>query len=187
MPQPVASALTPQIWYQKSADCGSPTGYWESDGVCGETTYFLPGKKQTHPPCDLTAHMTLGERWVVKVGHYSQKLLPVICYFQVPSKSVAYQMGCDLTVSCPDESSHMLVCWGKSFAVSSSEQRKHVTWVLWTDGKSWIQSLFTFDGQIFPFSTTICWSEKHFSTYLLWSNKNIHLSSNDIPLLLKAN
>ena len=103
MTQPVASARTPQIQYQKSADCGSPIGYLESDGVCGETTNFLSGKKNRLTlPCDSTAHMTLRERWVVKIGHYSQKLLPVICYFQVPSKSVACQMGCDLTVSCPD-------------------------------------------------------------------------------------
>ena len=63
MPQPVASARTPQIQYQKSADCGSPIGYLESDGVCGETTYFLSGKKNRLTlPCDSTAHMTLRER-----------------------------------------------------------------------------------------------------------------------------
>ena len=31
-------------------------------------------------------------------------------------------MGCDLTVSFPDPTTHMIVSWGKPSAVSSSEQ-----------------------------------------------------------------
>ena len=54
-------------------------------------------------------------------------------YFRVPGQSIVYQMGCDTTVSCPDQATHMLVSWGKSSAVSSSEQGKQVTLVLRTD------------------------------------------------------
>ena len=35
-------------------------------------------------------------------------------YCWVPSQSIVYQMWCDMTVSCPDQASHMLVSWGKS-------------------------------------------------------------------------
>ena len=49
MPQPVASTLTPQIWYQKSISCGSPVGCWELDGVGGETIYFMSGKNPDSP------------------------------------------------------------------------------------------------------------------------------------------
>ena len=37
-------------------------------------------------PCDLRAHMRLGERWVVKIGHCTQKLLPVISIFRVSGR-----------------------------------------------------------------------------------------------------
>ena len=58
IPQPVESALTPQIQYQKSADCGSPVGCWEQlDGVCGETVFHVREKTRFTLPCDLRAHM----------------------------------------------------------------------------------------------------------------------------------
>ena len=124
---------TADIWSQDNTDdstCGVSTNsadtvskvswQWFTHWVFGirwclwrNHVFLVRKKNRLTLPCDSTAHMTLRERWVVIVGHYSQKLLPVICYFQVPSKSVACQMGCDLTVSCPDESTHML-CAGAS-------------------------------------------------------------------------
>ena len=48
-------------------------------------------------------------------------------FFGVLSESIMYQMSDDITVSCPDQATHMLVSWGKSLDVSSSEQGKHAT------------------------------------------------------------
>lgn len=42
--KPVALALTPQTWDQKSMDRGLPSWYWELGGVDGETTYLVSGK-----------------------------------------------------------------------------------------------------------------------------------------------
>ena len=94
--------------------------------------------------CDLRAQVRLVEKWVVKVWHCTQKLLPVICIFEFLAESIMYQMGCDITVSCPDQATHMLVCWGKSPVVSSSKQGENVPWVIWTDDESWIETVYSY-------------------------------------------
>ena len=69
IPQPVALAMTPQIWSQKSIDSGAPTGYWELDGVGAETISLQPGKIPDSL-CLVIWGLTWGLRsWVVKVGH----------------------------------------------------------------------------------------------------------------------
>ena len=77
-------------------------------------------------PCDLRAHMRLG-----KVSSETRTLHPETLtsylYFQAPSRINSVSMGCDMTVSCPDPTTQMLVLWGKSFVASSSEQGKFLT------------------------------------------------------------
>ena len=63
-------------------------------------------------------------------------------YFRVPCQSIVYQMGCDMAVSSPDQDSQACIL-GKLSAVSSSEQGKHVPWVLWIDEESWTERLYS--------------------------------------------
>ena len=69
IPQPVALAMTPQIWSQKSIDSGAPTGYWKLDGVGAETISLQSGKTPDSP-CLVIWGLTWGlGSWVVRVGH----------------------------------------------------------------------------------------------------------------------
>ena len=81
-------------------------------------------------PYDLRAYMGLGEVSSESRTLHSETLI-IYLYFQAPSRINSVSMGCDLTVSCPDPTTQMLVLWGKSFVASSSEQGKFLTWVLW--------------------------------------------------------
>ena len=82
----------------------------------------------------------------------------------------------------------MLVCWGTSSALSSSEQGKHSM----SSSNRWRvmngKTLFTCHCQICPFSTIMCDSEIiSLPTYLLWPSKNISLSNNVYSCVIKVN
>ena len=91
--QPVAWALTPKIWYQKSTDSGAPTGYRELDGV-GAETISLQSERIPDSPCLVIWGLTWGlGRWVVRLGHCTQKLLAVVYIFKLLAESIVYQWG----------------------------------------------------------------------------------------------
>ena len=121
----LALALTPQVWYQKSVDSGRLVGCWELGSWCKNHLFSARKKTQTHP---LLWFEGSGEAWG-EVTSQSKTLdletLPSSLCCWVPSQSIVHQMGCDMTVYCPDQATHRLVSCGKSSAVSS-EQGKHV-------------------------------------------------------------
>ena len=71
-------------------------------------------------PCDLRAHMRLGELSSEGRTLHLETLISCL-YFQGPSRIYSVSVGCDMTVSCPDPTTHTLVSQGKSSVVSSSE------------------------------------------------------------------
>ena len=96
----------------------------------------IPGKVEPDGLSSLGSH---------RVGHDWSDLTAAAA---AAAESIMYQMGCDMTVSCPDQATHTLVCCGKSSVVSSSKQ-----------GKQRVlnrKCLFICHGQICPFSTTMC-------------------------------
>ena len=62
IPQLVASAPTPQIWYPRSMDTGWPVGCWELDGCWKNCIFGVRKKPRLTLPCDLMAQVRLGER-----------------------------------------------------------------------------------------------------------------------------
>ena len=62
IPQPVASALTPQLWYPRSMDTGQPVGCWESDGCWTNHIFGVRKKPRLTLPCDLMAQVRLEDR-----------------------------------------------------------------------------------------------------------------------------
>ena len=105
---------------------------------------WCQGKTQTHCPLWFEGS---GEA-CREVGSESMTLHPETLtsylYFEFLAESIMYQMGCDITVSCPDQATHMLVCWGKSPVVSSSKQGENFPWVIWTDDESWIETVYSY-------------------------------------------
>ena len=119
--------------------------------------------------------------------HVDLKTVTSSLYCWVPSQSIVYQMGCDMRILYPDQSTHMLVSRHKSSAVSSSEQGKHVHEFL-EQMMSYEQKDFTHvswpDLSIF-YHKVLIW--KKFSTCMLWPSKNISLSNNVYSCIIKSN
>ena len=77
----------------ESTDSGVPTGYRELDGV-GAETISLQSERIPDSPCLVIWGLTWGlGRWVVRLGHCTQKLLPVIYIFKLLAESIVYQWG----------------------------------------------------------------------------------------------
>ena len=119
--------------------------------------------------------------------HVDLKTVTSSLYCWVPSQSIVYQMGCDMRILYPDQSTHMLVSRHKSSAVSSSEQGKHVHEFL-EQMMSYEQKDFTHvswpDLSIF-YHKVLIW--KKFSTCMLWPSKNISLSNNVYFCIIESN
>ena len=122
-------------------DSGLPLGCWKLDGWW-KIHVFGVRKNPGSPSLWFEASR---EAWG-EVSRESEtqdlETLTNFLYFRVPSQSIVYQMGCDIQVSIPDQDSQACIL-GKSSAGSSSEQGKHVPWVLRIDEESWIERLYS--------------------------------------------
>ena len=165
IPQSVASALTPQIWYPSSMDTGRPVGCWEWV-VVEKPHIWCQEKPQTHPPLWFDGS---GEAWG-ELSSESKSLdletLNHSLYCRVPSQSIVYQMGCDIILYSLDQATYMLIpglvinsflIWTGETCYISSQNRCRVM-----KGKT----LFMRHDLICPFANTMCWAEKEI-LYLL--------------------
>ena len=110
LPQPMASALTPQTRYQKSKYRGSllGVGKWM---VGGKTTPLVSGEIDSPRftlPCDVRAQVRLGEV-CSDSKTLDLEILTSSLYCRVLSQYIAYQISCDVIVYCPDQATHMLL------------------------------------------------------------------------------
>ena len=155
-------------------------------GWCRNHIFAVRKNPRLTLPCDLRAHMRLGELSSEGRTLHLETLISCL-YFQPPSRIYSVSVGCDMAVSCPDPTTHMLVLWGKSFVASSSEKGKFLTWVLWMmmnyEYTQFIPISYP-DLSIFHHDVLI-WKE--FSTYLFWTIKTISLSNNDYFSVMKTN
>lgn len=128
------------IWCQQSLDtstCGTGTNstgtvsevnwqwgaHWVSGigwGWCRNHIFAVRKTPRLTLSSDLRAHMGLGEL-SSKSRTLHLETLTSYLYFQDPSRIYSVSVGCDMTLSCPDPTTHTLVSWGKSSVVSSSE------------------------------------------------------------------
>lgn len=109
--------------------------------VVGKTMYLVLGKIPQSPTT-----VMWWPRWGLRIGklgkqdprpgnsHSSE-------YCRVPSQAIVYQMGSDVTVSCPDQASWMcvlvqVIC---SFLIWTGNR---VTWVLRTDDELWVETVY---------------------------------------------
>ena len=106
--QPLASALTPQIWSQRSMDTGRPVGCGKLDCCLKNHICGVRKKTQTHSPLWLDGSGEAEERRV-----WNQPLdletLPSFLYYWILSQSIVYQMGCDIMAYSLDQATHMLI------------------------------------------------------------------------------
>ena len=113
LPQPVASALTPQIRYQKSVDRGWPVGCFKLDAWWRNHIFGVRRNRltQTHPPLWFEGS---GESWGEVCSDHKTLDLETLTgslYCWAPSQSIVYQISCGMTICCPDLATHMLLSW----------------------------------------------------------------------------
>ena len=89
-------------------------------GWCRNHIFAVRKNPRLTLPCDLRAHMRLGELSSESRTLHLETLISCL-YFQPPSRIYSVSVGCDMAVSCPDPTTHTLVSQGKSSVVSSSE------------------------------------------------------------------
>ena len=140
----------------KSTDSGVPTGYRELDGV-GAETISLQSERIPDSPCLVIWGLTWGlGRWVVRLGHCTQKLLPVIYIFKLLAESIVYQWGviwqCLVLIPNPHACVTGLVICGFLIWMGEISYMSFLNW-WWVVN---INSLSPFHNQICPFSTTMC-------------------------------
>ena len=118
-----------------SIDLGLPLGCWALYVWWKEHVFGVRKKTQTHPSLWFEAWGEVSREGETK----DLETLTSFLYFWVSSQSIVYPMGCDMVVSNSDQATHRPVSWGKSSAVPSSEQGKHVPWVLGIDEELWME------------------------------------------------
>ena len=157
-----------------------PGGIWGIGCCSRDTTYLVSRKPKSLSPVLWELGWVLGQG-VMKVGHCTQKLLPVISIFRVPFRIGECISGCD--------SMYLAQTLSPSCHVSSG---KSSTILTWTADKccmrSWnmipiinINRLFTFHGRVWSFYTRKCSWTFSVPTYLGPEKKNIYGSNDGYP------